>query len=80
MDAQQARELITRTRVYRLLRGYRGRPAADFAALEQTLLKLSLLAQLVPDLCELDINPLLAGAGGVIALDARIRLSAVISR
>jgi acetyltransferase len=80
VDAEQARELITRTRVYRLLRGYRGRPAADFAALEQTLLKLSLLAQLVPDLCELDINPLLAGAGGVIALDARIRLSAVISR
>src|SRR5690606_29689086 len=62
-------------RIVRLLRGYRDRPAADLDALALTLLK---VAQLVADLAEvieLDINPLLADADGVLALDARVRIA-----
>ena len=74
LDRAQARALIRRPRIARLLQGYRDTPAVDLAALEEVVLRLSLLASLVPDLVELDINPLLASAQGVIALDARMRL------
>ena len=69
-----ARRLMMRTRIYRLLQGYRGRPAADLAAIELALVR---VAQLVIDhaeIAEIDVNPLLADAAGVIALDARIRV------
>jgi acetyltransferase len=69
-----ARALMDRTRVMRLLRGYRDRPPADLDAIALTLVELSRLAADLPDIIELDINPLLADAAGVIALDARIRL------
>jgi acetyltransferase len=74
LNATLARELIARTRIHRLLLGYRDCPAADMAALERALVCLSQLAADVPEIVELDINPLLAGPGGVIALDARARL------
>lgn len=69
-----ARELVQRTRVARLLAGYRGRPAVDRAALEDVLLRVAQLAADQAALAELDINPLLADANGVLALDARIRV------
>ena len=74
IDAVQASALIDRTRVVRLMAGYRGRAALDRTGVEQALQSLDLLARAVPDLLELDINPLLATPAGVIALDARIRL------
>ncbi|MEM7444964.1 MAG: bifunctional acetate--CoA ligase family protein/GNAT family N-acetyltransferase [Pseudomonadota bacterium] len=67
-----ARDLIERTRVYKLLSGYRDRPAVDFEALTNTLLKLSQLTIDLPEISELDINPLLANHEAVLALDARI--------
>jgi acetyltransferase len=70
-----ARELVSRTRVARLLEGYRDRPAADLAALCLALTQVSQLAVDLPELVELDINPLLADDRGVIALDARIRVA-----
>ncbi len=70
-----ASELIARTRVSKLLAGYRDRDSADHAAIERALIAVSDLAVHHPDIAELDINPLLADAGGVIALDARIVLS-----
>ncbi len=71
-----ARDLISRTRVARLLAGYRNRPAADLDAVCRTLIQVSQLAADLPALAELDINPLLADSRGVIALDARIRVAA----
>ncbi|HUN97949.1 MAG TPA: GNAT family N-acetyltransferase, partial [Bradyrhizobium sp.] len=71
-----ARALIARTRVYKELKGYRGQPAADLEAIALTLVKLSQLACDLDELAELDINPLLADANGVVALDARIRVAA----
>jgi acetyltransferase len=74
-----ARDMIARTRVARLLEGYRNRPAADIDAICRTLIQ---VAQLVTDLAEvveLDINPLLADSRGVIALDARLRVKVAAS-
>jgi acetyltransferase len=67
-----AREMISRTRVAKLLGGYRDRPPADVDAVASTLVKLSELLIACPEVVELDINPLLAGAEGVLALDARV--------
>jgi len=71
-----AEALIDRTRVARLLAGWRDVPAADRAALVGVLTALSQLLADEPRIAELDINPLLADAQGVLALDARVRLSA----
>jgi acetyltransferase len=67
-----ARDMIERTRVAKLLNGYRDVPAADMAAIERVLIQLADLAVDLPELAELDINPLLADADGVLALDARV--------
>ena len=77
-----AREMIGRTRVARLLEGYRDRPAAAIDEVALTLVKLSQLLIDVPEITELDINPLIADSEGVLALDARIvvRSSAVANR
>ena len=69
-----ARELIRRTRVSRLLDGYRDRPAVDREALQLALVKISQLTIDLPEVAELDINPLLAAPAGIIALDARARV------
>ncbi|MDR3439308.1 bifunctional acetate--CoA ligase family protein/GNAT family N-acetyltransferase [Telmatospirillum sp.] len=71
-----ARELVQRTRVAKLLQGYRNRPAADLDAICMTLMKVSQLIIDVPEILELDINPLFADAGGVLAVDARISITA----
>lgn len=76
LNAVLARDLVSQTRVERLLRGYRDRPAVDLRALEDTLIKLAQLACDLPEIQELDINPLLADEQGVIALDARVRVAA----
>ncbi|MCK2184293.1 bifunctional acetate--CoA ligase family protein/GNAT family N-acetyltransferase [Halomonas getboli] len=67
-----ARDMIESTRVSRLLHGYRDRPAVDLEALTLALVKLSQLVSDLDSVAELDINPLLADADGVMALDARI--------
>jgi acetyltransferase len=71
-----ARAQMSRTRVWRLLQGYRDRPPADIAAVTRVLARLSELAANHPEIVELDINPLLADATGVIAVDGRIRIAA----
>jgi acetyltransferase len=74
LDDVLARDMIGRTRVARLLAGYRGRPPADLDAIADVLVRLARLATDIPEIHELDINPLLADADGVIALDARVRI------
>ena len=72
-----ARDMIDRTRISRLLGAYRNRAAADVDALCRVLLRISQIAIDLPEIVELDINPLLADADGVIALDARIKVQPV---
>jgi acetyltransferase len=67
-----ARRLMASTKVYRLLQGFRGRPGADLPLLEEILVRLSRLVERLPEVLELDINPLLAHEHGAVALDARI--------
>ena len=70
-----AHEVMSRTRVYDLLRAYRNIPAADLDAIAMTLVKISQLVCDVGEIIELDVNPLLADENGVLALDARIRIA-----
>lgn len=74
LDDVLARDMIGRTRVSRLLAGYRDRPAADLTAIAGVLVALSRIAADLPEVGELDINPLLADASGVLALDGRVGL------
>src|SRR5439155_6177136 len=71
-----AREMIEGTRIFRLLRGYRDRKPADLDALALSLVKLSQLITDLAEIVEVDINPLLASPDGVIALDARLVVTA----
>ena len=72
LDPVLAEDALSRTRIDRLLRGYRDRPPAARAAVCEVMIRLSELIADVGEIAELDINPLLVDAEGVIALDARI--------
>jgi acetyltransferase len=80
LNAPLVRDLILRTRVSRLLAGYRDRRPADIDAIVNTILALQDIAIDLPEVKELDINPLWADERGVMALDARIRVEASHSR
>jgi acetyltransferase len=77
LDLQLARDLIERTRVSRLLRAYRDVPAVKPDAVALVLVKLAQLAADIPQIRELDINPLLADEAGVLAVDARVAVGSV---
>ena len=76
LNAPLARALVQRTRIAKLLAGWRDVPPADLDAVVQVLTTLSQLLADEPRIVEIDINPLLADAAGVVALDARIRVDA----
>lgn len=74
---RDAAAMVRSIRGYRLLQGYRGHPAADVAAIEETLLRVSRLVEEIPQIHELDLNPIFAlppGQGCRIA-DARVWVS-----
>jgi acetyltransferase len=75
-----ARELISRTRVHRLLQSHRNRPAADIDAVCLTLVKVSQMIVDMPEIVELDINPLFADEHGVVCIDAHMRAQALAGR
>ena len=67
-----AKMLIQDTKVFKMLQGFRGKPAADFEELEEILVSLSNLIVDFPEIAEIDINPLAISNGKASALDARI--------
>ncbi|MBV8383058.1 MAG: bifunctional acetate--CoA ligase family protein/GNAT family N-acetyltransferase [Planctomycetaceae bacterium] len=67
-----ARRMMERTRIFTALKGVRGRDPVDLAALEQLLVRFSQLVVEQPGIKEIDINPLLAAPGRLLALDARV--------
>ncbi|MEH6718562.1 MAG: bifunctional acetate--CoA ligase family protein/GNAT family N-acetyltransferase [Aurantimonas endophytica] len=77
LNSVLAREMIASTRISKLLAGFRDVPPVPLDRIVDVLIRLSELAVLLPEVAELDINPLLANAGGVIALDARVSVRAV---
>lgn len=74
LDDVLAEDMISRTRITRLLAGYRDRKPADRAAITGVLNAVSQMIVDFPAIAGLDINPLLASVSGVIALDARIEI------
>ena len=75
LDLRLAHEMIGRTRVARILKAYRDVPAADERAVALVLVKLAQLAADLPEVLEVDINPMLADRSGVIAVDARVSVA-----
>ncbi len=75
LNSRLAGAMIARTRVSRMLGAFRDLPPVDMAALESVLLRVSEMACELPWIDELDINPLIAGDDGVVAVDARIVIS-----
>ena len=76
LNLKLAQELVAETRIAKLLKGYRDRPAADLAGITIAIVRVSQLIVDFAEIVELDINPLLAGTNSVLALDARIRVKA----
>ncbi len=74
LNTTLARRIIENTKIYEALKGVRGRPPVDLAALDELLVRFSYLIVEQRWIKEIDINPLLASAKDIVALDARIVL------
>jgi acetate---CoA ligase (ADP-forming) len=69
-----AQELVSTGKAGTLVQGYRGAPSSDESALVDLLHRLSKLGEDLPEVAELDLNPIIAGPDGYVAVDARVRL------
>jgi acyl-CoA synthetase (NDP forming) len=76
---EDAKEMVREIKGFRLLEGYRGHAPADIPAIEELLLRVSLLVEEVPEIAELDLNPVFAcePGQGCRIVDARIRVQPV---
>jgi acyl-CoA synthetase (NDP forming) len=74
---RDASEMVRSIRSSPLLFGFRGAPEVDVASLEDALLRIGLLAEHVPEIAELDCNPLVVSPTGATVVDVKIRLAAV---
>jgi acetyltransferase len=74
LNAILAGRLISHTKISKALDEFRGMPAVDRGEIVDVLMRISDLVCELPEIEELDINPLLAGANGVVSVDARIRV------
>jgi acetyltransferase len=72
LNTTLARRMMEQTKIYKALKGVRGRKAVDLAALEQLMVRFSSLVVEQRMIKEIDINPLLASADRLVALDARV--------
>jgi acyl-CoA synthetase (NDP forming)/GNAT superfamily N-acetyltransferase len=75
LTSSEADDLIRSIRAAPLLLGHRGTPAADLGALRDALLRISRLADDLPQVAELDLNPVIARPDGAFAVDARVRVT-----
>jgi acyl-CoA synthetase (NDP forming) len=76
LTAPEAGEMIHGLATFPLLDGYRGRPKADVAALRELVLRLGALAEDLPEVAEVDLNPVIVGTDGLAVVDARVGLEA----
>jgi acetyltransferase len=72
LNTTLARRMMEQTRIYKALKGVRGRKSVDMAALEELLVRFSDLVVENPEIKEIDINPVLASPERLLALDARV--------
>jgi len=80
LSKEDAADMIRSLKTYPLLTGFRGAPACDVAALEDALLRVSAMVEDIPQISELDCNPLVVNESGAVILDARVRIAAVEAR
>ncbi len=74
LTPSDADEMLRSLATFPLLTGYRGAPEVDLGALRDLLLRTSAMVEAHHEIAELDLNPVLAGPSGVVALDARVRI------
>jgi len=72
LNTTLARRMMEHTKIYKALKGVRGRKPVDMAALEELMVRFSCLVAEQRWIKEIDINPLLASSERLIALDARV--------
>lgn len=75
LGREDAGEMVRSLRSYPLLTGFRGAPACDVPALEDALLRVSALAEDLPEVAELDCNPIIVHEKGALVIDARARVA-----
>jgi acyl-CoA synthetase (NDP forming) len=75
MTTEDARDLVRGLRSSPLLTGYRGSAPVDLEALSEVLSRVARLAEDLPEIVELSLNPVVASPGGAMALDARVRVA-----
>jgi len=73
---RDAAERVRSIRGYRLLQGYRGHPPADLESIQEMLLRLSRIVEELPEISEIDLNPIfvLPPGQGCQIVDARVRV------
>ena len=74
MTDVDAHEVVRSLRGSPLLFGYRGQPEVDVAALEDLLLRVARLADEIPEVSEMDLNPVIVSVTGAVAVDVKIRI------
>jgi acetate---CoA ligase (ADP-forming) len=77
LSRPDAEELVLGGKAGQLVRGFRGAPPADAGALVDLVLRLARLADEIPEVAELDLNPVLGLPDGCVAVDARVRVRPV---
>lgn len=75
LTERDASEMVREIKGFPILRGHRGSPPADLDAIERALLDLSRFVDSRPDVSEVDLNPIIAHANGLTAVDARVVLA-----
>jgi acyl-CoA synthetase (NDP forming) len=77
VSAADAGDMLAELRAAKLLDGYRGMPAGDRGALVDVVLRVSALVEIVPEIRELDLNPVkvLPPGRGAVVVDARMRIA-----
>ncbi|MEM2047751.1 MAG: acetate--CoA ligase family protein, partial [Candidatus Jordarchaeales archaeon] len=70
----EAFQMVTETKAYRLIQGFRGEPPLDLEAILDVILRISQLSMDFPEINEIDVNPLFAYPKGCVALDVKITI------
>jgi acyl-CoA synthetase (NDP forming) len=75
LTPEDASEMVRSLKTFPLLTGFRGAPPGDIQALEDALLRVSALAEDLPQVAEVDLNPIRVHPAGAAIVDARVRVS-----
>ncbi len=75
ISEEEAKDMLSKTKIYQILQGARGQEAADISQIIETLERISSLVSDFPSILDLDINPFFATADGISAVDVKITIA-----